>query len=81
LKKSTSFERPRKSGVRELIQGISSYCMAKPTAGLYIIYSTELDGVQLLWLDLWIHTNKYVLFICALSIFVDESPRQLALLE
>jgi hypothetical protein len=27
----------------------------------------------LLWPDLWIHTNKYVL-----SIFVDESPQQWA---
>jgi hypothetical protein len=81
LKKSTSFERTRKSGVRDPIQGISSYFMAKPTAGLYVTYSTELDRVQLLWLGLWIHTNKYVFFICALSTFVDESPWQWASLE
>jgi hypothetical protein len=55
--------------------------MAKPTAGLYVTYSTELDRVQLLWLGLWIHTNKYVFFICALSTFVDESPWQWASLE
>ncbi len=65
LKRSTSFERTRKSGVMEQMQGISflkksyrSYCMAKPRARLYVIYSTELDGVLLLWPDLWIHTNK-----------------------
>jgi hypothetical protein len=48
--------------------------MVKPRAGLYVIYSTELDGLLLLWLDLRIHTNKYVLFICVLSILVNESP-------
>jgi hypothetical protein len=45
------------------------------------IYSTEWDRARLLWPDLWIHTNKYVLFICVVSIFVDESPGQLALPE
>jgi hypothetical protein len=56
-------------------QGIEKHITAWPSQGLgftsYILQNWM--ECLLLWPDLWIHTNKYVL-----STFVDESPQQWA---